>query len=251
MATPSKLSSLKRLSTHSLSILIVGVPGAGKTFFLRDFTKVMKPILYVSLDGGERSFQDLCDEESVFGRSASSITEIEALLDVAKSGFFKTIMLDGLHELHRTLLQAQADRRAQKGGSLTQYELTQQDYGVARTQFLHIVGSLAKVGNYFIATCHLAAVRNDMGMEYWEPSLPGRLAIEVPGFFDISAALVVQHPSPNDVRAAKTAGKEPPESKRILLTNSTPSYIELRNRGGLLPASVEPSLSKIVQVYEE
>lgn len=233
------------------SAFIYGLTGAGKTYLARTaLDSPLAPILVCSCDAGHLTLKDVLGETLV-------VTPIENVTDFTAIGkylsssanIFNTVMIDNLSELHRVTLLARAAANSQ-GKTRDAFTLTQQDYGEARNQMLSLVSQfvlgLPKMN--VIATA-LAVKAQGEDSSTIEVSLGGKLAYELPSFFDVVGYL---SKVPHDVRMIKQLrdAKQPiPPESRVLQVESTNVISQARNRGGYLPDKiVNPSLAEIYKL---
>lgn len=250
------LPTVKAAVPTRFSAFIYGYSGSGKSYMLRSLVEdpALNPALVLVCDSGHATYQDLIDEDKFFVAETPNIDDVITMTDwlLKQKNVFRTVVIDNATELHRSALMAAARNRVATTGRGTISTLEQSDYGVARLQILNIMSTLAmRLPNVNIVVTALAADYNDemMGLQQIVPNLGGKLAAEVPGFFDIVGYLWTKTPTANERREAEKAGKKL-TPVRMLTTNQTNTVIQARNRGGKLGTEVvDPTFPRIYSLF--
>jgi len=241
-----------------VSAFIYGFPGAGKTYLARTLLgdENLFPALIVVCDAGDMTIRDLINDETfvVAPGTFENLTAIFAELSGKNGGGFKSVFIDNLSELHRTALLDRA-RISSENKSRSEYEFTQNDYGVARNQILAVVSAFAtKLPdiNVFATALAMPTIDEQTGRSTVLPDLAGKLSVEVPGYFDLVAYLDVEAPKASEVRRAEKAGEPLPKLERVLVVNQTSSTPIARNRGGTFTADIHnPCLDDIHRIMTQ
>lgn len=238
---------------------IYGFSGAGKTFLLRSALEreALYPILVLSCDQGHRTVQDLAtDDGKLTIAPVGSLEEIEDIANwCVNNKVYRTVAIDGLTELYRKTLLSWAAKNS-AGKSRSKWETTQQDYGYSRLQYLGMASSfvmeptLAYMNVIFTAWA-ARELDEQTGMSSIVPDLSGKLGYEIPGYFDVCGLLEVVTPAAKDVRAAQAAGKDVPQTQRVLITSQSSRVPMARIRGANITQITSPTLSKIQDAIQQ
>lgn len=247
-----------------ITAFIYGAPGSGKTFLLRSVVDEprMLPALLLVCDQGQASIIDLVDNKKLFAMpisetpTKSTLTQLEEVVNWLgdNPSKFKTLLVDNVTELHRNFLMAQAKGRVTAASSTKSiYEVTQNDYGVARNQFLVLISAITlKLPALNVVVTALASMKTDdvTGTTYVMPHINGKLADEVPGYFDVVGFLSRKGPTAMERRAAAAAGTVT-KDLMMLQVAQTSTVIQARNRGNKLGSEplINPTLSQIYRAY--
>ena len=250
------LPTVKTTAPRRFTSFVYGYSGAGKSYMLRSLLSdsALFPALVLVCDSGHATYIDLSNDDTFQIVETPTIENVIEIINWlgTNSHPFKTLAIDNVTELHRTALNEAASRRVNDKGRGTTYRLEQSDYGEARNQ---ILSSLATVAMQmprlnFITTALAYDVADEMtGLSYVQPNLAGKLATEIPGFFDICGYLYTKSPTASERRQAEREGKKL-QSHRILVTAQTQTIVQARNRGGKLNEQViDPTWPKIYKLF--
>lgn len=261
---PPKLTGGRQVRPAALdrvTALIYGLSGSGKTFLLRGLVEssLLYPALILSCDEGHASLVDLVDDEKMLLFSTPRVEDIEKLVDslLTQTPYFRTIAIDNISILHLNALYKAAEDRVARSGRGTSVVFEQADYGIARTSILTMISGLlyqpALANVNIIVTAQAASIVDDAtGVRTVDINHPGKVAVELPGYFDIVGYLYNESPSATEIRAAKANNQPPPESRRILQMSQTSTVLVGRNRGNKLGESVtNPNLGKLLPFYRK
>ena len=249
------LPTLPSAAATRMTAFIFGYSGSGKTFLLRSIMEApeMLPCLYLVCDASQASVADLFDNVNIVPVKISTFEELVTMYTYLQtSRRFKTVFVDGLTELYRSIFMSIVRKRTGQAGKPL-FDISRNDYGDARVQFLEFVAS------YTLELTHLnvfmTALAADIQDEATstvstEPNVSGKLSYEVPGYFDVSGYLKRVVPTSAEKRQAAQAGLPEPTSKRVLLVDQTSQVTHARNRGGKLGQQVvEPTMLKLLRAY--
>lgn len=247
-----KLKPIEDL-TPRVSMLFYGFPGSGKTYLARSLLghPDLYPALVAVCDNGELTLRDvICPDLTAVRADFSVLEDIFEIL-TTKGNRYKSLFIDNLTVLHQTALFNRAAISSANKVERSKYELTQNDYGVARNQMLAVIGAFAMRPELatvnFFATCLGTPTQDEAtGNRLIEPTLAGKLMTEVPAYFDVVGYLETITPRAIDIKKAQADGKVL-KSYRKLTVNQTSVIPIARNRGNVLGDEViNPSLPELV-----
>lgn len=170
-----------------LKAMIFGPFGSGKTRFLgtAQLDERTAPALYMDFEGGEQTLAGL-DIDVVQVRGWDDFNEVYAELE--KGTQYKTILLDSLSETHifalLNILNEQANTRDPD-------MLQIQDYGKASIQMRRLIRLFRDLPYHFIATAQDKTDKEARVGNVKKPALPGQMADEAPGLFDVCGYLAI------------------------------------------------------------
>lgn len=243
-----------------VTMLIYGLSGSGKSYMLRSVKEDQRllPAIAMICDEGHASIVDLVDATLFQMYSTPQLDDINDILDVLSSQptFYRTIIIDNITVAHYNALLGSAKERVASRNRGDPAILEQSDYGNARNKLLATVGNLMyhpKFANINIVMTAQAGstVEDGTGVRTFDIGSPGKIATELPGYFDVVGYLYNEAPSPSQVRQAKAANQPIPQPVRYLQTNQTSTILTARNRGGLLPDTIpNPTIGSIIAAYK-
>lgn len=261
---PPVLNGLRKITSPNVprvTMLIYGLSGSGKSYMIRsikDDPRLLPAIILVC-DEGYATIVDLVDEENFHIYTAPQLDNLLENMQILASStpYYRTICIDNITVAHYNALLASARERHATRGRGDPAVLEQSDYGNARNKLLSTVGTVmyepkfANV-NIIVTAQASATVEENTGVRTFDIGSPGKVATELPGFFDVVGYLYNESPSAAQIRAAKAANEPPPQPKRLLQVEQTSSILVARNRGGFLPGTiVDPSIGPIIAAYKK
>lgn len=239
----------------NINIMIYGRPGVGKTRFSATaaLSDLMKPVLYISAEAGSSTIKQVSKEIMVIPDPAvrGSITweEFEAVYDEldrqcynTKSGpDFRSVTIDTGTELQKTnmawvmnqTLAAHPDRDPDVPGL--------HDWGKSTNRMRTMIRRFRDLPINVIFVCHEQEDRDNRGLLWKKPDLPGKLANQAAAFFDQVMYLYTK-------QIGDGKDGSPPTIHRILMTGALEGYVT-KDRSGNLPLLVQdPSMHEIFQL---
>lgn len=246
MQKPTKESAVR------ISAFIYGISGAGKTFLARSLLghPDLYPALVVVCDNGELSITDLIGPDfGVIRGTFATLEDVFEILSAKPPSKYRSLFIDNISQLQQNALSARSEAGQSAGRAA--YELTQQDYGIARNQLNWVIGAFAtrpeveKI-NLFVTALAQTELDEATGARLTVPALAGKTQGEIPALFDVVGYLERKTPKASEMRKAELAGKTL-APWRELTVNQTSSVLFARNRGNLLGEDVvrNPTLPEL------
>ncbi len=182
-----------------LNILLYGKPGEGKTWLAGTAMtdERMAPVLFLDVEGGSSTLHHRDERLQVV-----EVQAVKATRNAAKPGIadvysfllagghgFKTVVIDSLTELHKLTLYEIVDEQRGKPGRDPDLP-TLQDWGKAGEKMRKIIRLFRDLPLHFVATALEQENKDELTGEITiTPSMPGKLAPEIAGFFSIVGRL--------------------------------------------------------------
>ena len=171
-----------------LNLLIYGPPGAGKTYFggTAQDHKETTPVLVLDIEGGTSTLRHRKDIDVVRVTTFKQLVNVWAELDRAKNIHYKTVMLDSLTELQKLDMNDIMRLVLNKDPDRDPDVPSQREWGKSTNHVREVVRRFRDLPCNVIFTALDKTVQDtESGAVNVMPSLPGKLANEVPGFIDI------------------------------------------------------------------
>lgn len=245
MSTGSTVARPRRVvdvATPFLNMLVYGAPGVGKTVL---GATGPGPVLYLDVDRGTISVSRMpiqlqeqldIDLNDVYFETIRGYADLKAQFETLRQQFsrdpnwYGTIILDNLTELQRVLMLDYIRKQSDQGLP------KQQDWHYILLQMQWVVRNLRSL------PCHnlfIAHVQEKEGVK--SPALSGRIAEELPGYFDIVACYMLMEKEIMD------PGTQQPrtEIQRALCCQPHPK-VTAKDRSGRLGFLEPPHLGHII-----
>jgi hypothetical protein len=246
------MAPVRTASAPNTNTMLYGRPGSGKTFLTAtaELSKLMAPMLYVSCESGSSTIRQVAPDIMVVPDPAvsGSVTweQFEAIYDEldrqcynTKDGpEFRTVAVDTGTELQKInmawvmgiTLKDHPDRDPDVPGL--------HDWGKSSNRMRTVIRRFRDLPMNFIFVCHEQEDRDNKGLLWKKPDLPGKLANQAAAFFDQVMYLYTKQISEGDETTATNI-------KRVLMTGALEGFVT-KDRSGKLPLlMVDPTMDQI------
>jgi phage nucleotide-binding protein len=236
---PGNLGGLQILKAAkqapNINMLIYGDPGVGKTRLAgsADAVPELRPVLFVDVEGGTLTLRDVypdCDVVRV-----TNWPELQAIYDELRAGLhsYRTVVIDSLTELQQFNMEQLILNKSAEDPDTDEDIATLRDWQRSGTQVRKFIRAYRDLP---ITTIFTALLKNDKdklsSKVSKKPSLPGKMADQVAGMFDLVAYMYKKSIETSDGV----------EERRLLLTAATET-ITAKDRSGKLPTVMpEPTM---------
>lgn len=224
-----------------VNLLIYADSGTGKTVLAgsSDAVPEMSPVLFVDGEGGTfslRAFYPNCKVVRV-----KSWREMQELYNALRRGDhpYKTIVLDSLTEFQKFSMNEIMREVVEKDPDRDPEVPSVREWGKSGEQIRRLVRGFRDLPMNVIFTALVLDDKNQKtGKTIYRPSLPGKLAKEIPGYVDLCLYMYKKDiPDPNEEGKTLNA--------RLLLSSATEEYVCKDRSNNLPPILVEPTMRDI------
>ena len=229
-----------------LKVLVYGRPGVGKTYFAgtAEDDPRTAPVLFADVEGGVLTISHRGEALDVF-RINDFGDDLEALFGFLSSGQheYKSVVIDSLTELQKASMRGIMRKAIQTQPGRDPDSPMLQEWGKNLEQVRRVVRAFRDLPIHVIMTALEVESKDDRTGEVTvSPSLSGKLASEVSGFFDIVGRLHTVAASSRDAE-----GNRQVTVTRRLLVSSTTKFIA-KDRSGRLGIEVEnPTIPMLLE----
>ncbi len=243
MSLPEGLDLVKPDSrAQTLNLLIYGKPGVGKTTFLGTAEDDVRSrdVMLVDIEGGVLSIGHRGKHLDIAPMKPGVISRVYTHLNEDEHNY-KTVCLDTVTELQKfAMAQIMNDVTASKPDR--DADMPQlQEWGKCIEQVRRIIRMYRDLPVHFIATAHEQDVKDERSGEITcGPSLPGKLALELPGFFDIVGRLYTT--------TTKNEKTNEMQIERRLMVQPTGKYIAKDRSGKLGFELINPTIPMMLDL---
>lgn len=240
--------------------MIYGLPGCGKTHLAGTGAKSkhLAPILYVNAEAGastllklnaDQDIQIIPDPEAqgsiTWAQFVSVYDELDRQCYNSKDRpDFRTVCIDTGTELQKInmdwvmgkTLAAHPDRDPDVPGL--------HDWGASTNAMRKYLRLFRDLPMNFIFLCHETTERDNKGVMWKRPDLPGKLANQVAGLFDQVMYLYTKEGEKGDET-------KPTEIRRMLLTGALEGFVTKDRSGNLPLVVVEPNMNDLFELIHK
>ncbi len=240
--------------------MIYGLPGSGKTHLAGTgaASRHLAPLLYINAEAGASTLTKLRAEENIMiipdpeVQGAITWIQFEQVYDELDRQCynskdkpdFRSVVIDTGTELQKInmdwvmgkTLNAHPDRDPDVPGL--------HDWGASTNRMRKTLRQFRDLPMNFIFLCHETTERDNKGVMWKRPDLPGKLANQVAGLFDQVMYLYTKEGDAGDET-------KPTEIRRMLLTGALEGYVT-KDRSGNLPLVVQnPNMNDIFELIHK
>jgi phage nucleotide-binding protein len=232
---PIRVGEFRR--ERKINMLIYGNPGVGKTILAcsADDIPECRKVLHLDIEGGTMSVEKRYPKVEFI-----RITDWDQLWniynDLLRNAYdYSTIIIDNLSEAQKIGMKAIMDVAKLRDPDIEEEVPRQRDWGIILERMRLMVRAFRDLPTHTIITAHeKEETQQRTGLGIFKPSLSGKLANEVAGFFDVVVRMYVQ----------EVDG----ESTRILATAASEDYIAKDRSDSLPEYMTNPTMQKIFQI---
>jgi hypothetical protein len=238
-----------------VNVMCYGLPGSGKTHLAATGARSvhLAPMMYINAEAGANTLMKFDEDIQVIPdpmkQSGIRWEQFEAVYDEldrqcynSKDGpEFQTVCIDTGTELQKinmdwvmvNTLKAHPDRDPDVPGL--------HDWGASTNRMRKYLRLFRDLPMNFILLCHETSERDNKGVQWKRPDLPGKMSNQVAGLFDQVMYLYTKEGEAGDET-------RPTEVIRYLLTGALEGYVT-KDRSGNLPLVVaKPNMNNIFEL---
>jgi phage nucleotide-binding protein len=195
-----QIQSTKDIQPTTLTILVYGQAGAGKTTLA---STLEGKTLVVSAESGLLSLKDFTvDYVTVEGASGKEkLANLRSIISEVNKSDYENVFIDSLTEISQILYDDASQAYPNDSH-------TQKRYGLVKENTIKMIKYLRDMKKNVILTALEKVDKNDQGRRFMYPNLIGSSAVECPGFFDFVFHLEVFEKDEKKIRALLTDAKD-------------------------------------------
>lgn len=246
--TEEAIATIGGLNVHAViegedyvNVIIYADSGTGKTVLSgsADAVPEMSPVIFVDIEGGTFSLRAFYPGVHIV--RIKSWAEMQDLYSALRRGDhpYKTVVLDSLTEIQKFAMNEIMREVVEKDPDRDSEVPSIREWGKSGEQIRRLVRGFRDLPMNVIFTALVVEDKHPKtGKMTYRPSLPGKLAREVPGYVDL-VLYMYKKEIPNPIEGEK------PINARLLLTSATEEYVCKDRSNNLPPVLVEPTMRLI------
>jgi hypothetical protein len=252
--TPTSLGGIKIQKLQDMAprinAIIYGLPGVGKTRLCAsaDAVPQMRKVLLLDVDGGALSAQSLYPQvDRISIKTWDQVIRVQQDLASGMDHGYQTVILDTGTEAQKydqAAVMVQAARIAREKGEVRDEAVPSfREWGITQDHFRQMVRGFRDLPMNFLMTLHVKDQKNELtGTTAKSPDLPGKLARQIAGFFDVVLYMYVKEV--ND--PTSTPEKPKPKIDKRLLLSAASELIIAKDRSDNLPPIIQDMTMKYI-----
>jgi AAA domain len=244
-----------RSTKKTTNTLIYGRPGSGKTFLAATAqkSKLMNDMLYISAEAGastirqvDPSIMIIPDPDVAGSVNWEQLLAIYDELDrqcynTTTGCDFRTVTIDTGTELQKINMTWVMDQTLAAHPDRDPDVPALHDWGKSTNSMRSIIRKFRDLPLNFIFICHEQEDRDNKGLLWKKPDLPGKLANQAAAFFDQVMYLYTKQVTGGDETKST-------DIKRILMTGALEGFVTKDRSGNLPLLMVDPTMDKLFQL---
>jgi phage nucleotide-binding protein len=197
-------------SVEFVKQLIYGEPGAGKTYYFGTAgqSPTTSPAILLDIEGGSLTLRNMPGIEVVQCRDLRQAEKVINEIALDTSDYYRTFGLDSITEMQKLDMAYIMAEQYKKKPETTDIDVpSQREWGKSSNHMRQVLRAARDLPMHVVVTALEASDEdNSTGLRNYYPSIPGKLRMEIPGFFDIVGRLEAKvAPDKSIVRQLQTA----------------------------------------------
>jgi phage nucleotide-binding protein len=244
--TPTQLGGLTVTKaaalTNKINMLIYGEPGVGKTRIIGscDMCPEMRKVLILDIDGGALTVKEPFPNVDVL--RITSYKELQGVYNDLRAGghSYQTIGIDTITEVQKYNMTDVMSELVKRDAQRNEYVPDRREWAISSEMVRRMIHAFKDLPYNTIFTAHVKDDEDQTtGVSTKRPDLPGKLARQIPGWFDL---VVYQYEREVTIKD-KDGNPVRKEVKRLWLTKNGGRTI-VKDRTDKLPRIYEIAANK-------
>lgn len=252
--TPTRLGGLTVVKASELSgkinMLIYGEPGVGKTRVIGscDAIPELRKVCILDIDGGALTVRDTFPNVDVI--RITSYKELQGVYDDLKAGghSYQTIGIDTITEVQKYNMTDVMKNLIARDPNRNEYVPDRREWAISSEMVRRMIHAFKDLPYNTIFTAHVKDEQDEAtGVTTKRPDLPGKLARQIPGWFDLVVYMYEREVNIKN-QEGTVIGKE---VKRLMLTKNGGRTI-VKDRTDKLPRiyEVKPNAPTMADMHK-